>query len=45
VLDGYDEAAFLGVLQSRTKISATQRNPENGRLLIAYERHSASNEK
>ena len=35
----YDEATFLRSLQSRARIGATQRNPENGRLLVVYERH------
>jgi hypothetical protein len=35
----YDEATFLRSLQTRARIGATQRNPDNGRLLVVYERH------
>lgn len=35
----YDEATFLRSLQARARIIATQRNPDNGRLLVVYERH------
>jgi len=34
----YDERVFLEALQSRARIASTRRNPENGRLLVVYER-------
>jgi ribosomal protein L11 methylase PrmA len=38
VFDEYDERAFLHALESRASIVATRRNPDNGRLLVVYER-------
>ena len=38
IFDRYDESAFLHALESRANITATRRNPDNGRLLVVYER-------
>lgn len=42
IFDQYDEPAFLHALESRARIVATRRNPDNGRLLVVYERDHQS---
>lgn len=38
IFDQYDEGTFVRSLESRAKIVTTRRNPDNGRLLVVYER-------
>ncbi len=43
VFDHYDEATFMSALEARAGVTATRRNPDNGRLLVAYQRHKREN--
>ena len=38
IFDNYDEQAFLRAIESRATVVATRKNPDNGRLLVVYER-------
>ena len=38
IFDEYNEDSFLRSMEARAKIVATRRNPDNGRLLVVYER-------
>lgn len=38
IFDRYDESEFLRAVERRARIVGRRRNPENGRLLVVYER-------
>ena len=39
IFDQYNEESFLRAVEARAKIVTTRRNPDNGRLLVVYERN------
>ena len=42
IFDDYTERAFLDSIESRGSVVSTRRNPDNGRLLVVYERNKQS---
>jgi ribosomal protein L11 methylase PrmA len=42
IFDQYTEANFVNAIESRARITSTRRNPDNGRILVVYERNDVN---